>query len=233
MSRRARSAPKVNISASVRLGLESLCEGNETTITSMLSLGDDKAVIDGLIDCMGVSSISAEMLLANYFSAGMLGAYCKQRLGKSDKGGAATLAERIAREWAKPSFNPLLAPAGTNKRKETEEPAEDAAAKRASAMADLMAKRSAKAAKVAKTPASPPPAAANASAASDPPVHDGEREEAAGDEDDGGNDSTSLDKWSLPSCAGNGVPAGGLDKWALPPAAGNGPRVGASCVVPR
>ena len=54
---------------------------------------------------MGVSNLNAEMLLANYFSAGMLAKYAKA-LGKSDKGGAATLAERIAREWAKPSFAP-------------------------------------------------------------------------------------------------------------------------------
>ena len=54
---------------------------------------------------MGVSNLNAEMLLANYFSAGMLAKYAKA-LGKSDKGSAATLAERIAREWAKPSFAP-------------------------------------------------------------------------------------------------------------------------------
>ena len=54
---------------------------------------------------MGVSNLNAEMLLANYFSSGMLATYAKA-LGKSDKGGAATLAERIAREWAKPSFAP-------------------------------------------------------------------------------------------------------------------------------
>ena len=42
---------------------------------------------------MGVSNLNAEMLLANYFSAGMLAKYAKA-LGKSDKGSAATLAER-------------------------------------------------------------------------------------------------------------------------------------------
>lgn len=142
----------------MRIGLESICEGNEATIKSMLSLGDDKSVVEGLIDCMGVNSLSAEMLMANYFSQGMLGTYCSQRLGKSDKGGAATLAERIAREWAKPSFNPLPAAAGT-KRKEPEPPAEDAAVKRAAAMADLMAKRAAKVSSPAK------PAAASGSSA--------------------------------------------------------------------
>ena len=43
---------------------------------------------------MGVSNLNAEMLLANYFSAGMLAQYAKA-LGKSDKGSAATLAERM------------------------------------------------------------------------------------------------------------------------------------------
>ena len=56
-----------------------------------------------------------EMLLANYFSQQMLGAYAA-RLGKSDKNGTATLAERIAREWAKPSFAP---PATSQKRSDS------------------------------------------------------------------------------------------------------------------
>ena len=107
-SRRARSAPKATVSASVRLGLESIVEGNERSIRAMLSLDEQRDVVEGLVDCMGVNSLSAEMLMANYFSAGMLGAYCRERIGKSDKGGAATLAERIAREWA-PSDRPPVA----------------------------------------------------------------------------------------------------------------------------
>jgi hypothetical protein len=160
MSRR-RAAPKASVSASVRLGLESLIEGNEATIRSMLSLGGDKPTIDGVVDCMGVNSLSAEMLIANYFSVQMLGKYCRERIGKSDKGGAATLAERIAREWAKPSFAPLPMAAGS-KRKEPEEPQEDAAAKRAAAMAEMMAKRASKAA--ASSSDAPPAPAAGADA---------------------------------------------------------------------
>ena len=64
-SSRATSAPTVTGPPSVRLGLESIVDGNEKAIRAMLSLGSDKSVVDGLIDCMGVSSISAEMLLAN------------------------------------------------------------------------------------------------------------------------------------------------------------------------
>ena len=149
MSRRARSAPKANVSASVRLGLESLAEGNEPSIRAMLSLSADKALVDGLVDCMGVNSLSAEMLMANYFSVELLGSYCK-RLDKSEKGGAATLAERIAREWAKPSFKPPPAPSGGQKKRKVQEaPPEATAAKRSAAMADLMAKRAKQAAAAA------------------------------------------------------------------------------------
>eukprot|EP00322_Chrysochromulina_rotalis_P019052 CAMPEP_0115884516 /NCGR_PEP_ID=MMETSP0287-20121206/30161_1 /TAXON_ID=412157 /ORGANISM="Chrysochromulina rotalis, Strain UIO044" /LENGTH=385 /DNA_ID=CAMNT_0003340829 /DNA_START=1 /DNA_END=1155 /DNA_ORIENTATION=- len=94
---------------------------------------------------MGVNGISAEMLMASYFSQGMLAAYCTHRIGKSDKGGTATLAERIAREWAKPTFEPLPAPAGLKKR--SQEAAadgggeEEAAAKRKSALDEIKAKR--------------------------------------------------------------------------------------------
>ena len=98
---------------------------------------------------MGVNSLSAEMLMANYFSVDLLAGYCK-RLDKSEKGGAATLAERIAREWAKPSFKPPPAPAGGQKKRKVQEaPPEDAAAKRSAAMADLMAKRAKQAATAA------------------------------------------------------------------------------------
>ena len=51
-------------------------------------------LVEKLIDCMGVSNLNAEMLLANFFNASILGDYAR-KLGKSDKGGTATLAERI------------------------------------------------------------------------------------------------------------------------------------------
>ena len=35
-----------------------------------------------------------------------VGEYCRERLGKSDKGSAVTLASRIAREWDKHDFQP-------------------------------------------------------------------------------------------------------------------------------
>jgi len=150
MSRRQRSAPKVNVSSSVRLGLSSICEGNEAAVRGMLDAGPTDDLVEKLIDCMGVSNLNAEMLLANFFNAGILSAYAK-RIGKSDKGGTATLAERIAREWAKPSFAP---PAASSKRKANDELVEDVASKRATALEEIKAKRAKQQAKQAAATAS-------------------------------------------------------------------------------
>ena len=103
MSRRQRTVTAASVSPSVERGLASLAEGNEAALRSMLSVGEDADLTQKMRECMGVNKISAEQLLASYFDASLLAAYCR-RLGKSDKGGAATLAERVAREWAKPSF---------------------------------------------------------------------------------------------------------------------------------
>ena len=120
-------------------------EGNEQAIASMLSAKPGDDLTEKLIDCMGVNSLSAEMLIANYCSQSMLANYSRVRLSKSDKGGVATLAERIAREWAKPTFAPLAAP-GIKKRSATSEPeADDGAAKRQSALDEIKAKRAKKA----------------------------------------------------------------------------------------
>jgi hypothetical protein len=51
---------------------------------------------------MAMNQLSAEMLLARFFDATLLGTYCEKKLGKSAKGSAVILAARIAREWAKP-----------------------------------------------------------------------------------------------------------------------------------
>jgi len=153
MSRRARTATTAVVAPSVRLGLASFCDGNESTVRQMTEAGAGDDLVEKLLGVMGVSKISAEQLLANYFSAGVLGAYAR-RIGKSDKGGQATLAERIAREWAKPSFEP---PA-SRKRPAEAEPAEDPAAKRLAALEEIKAKRAAQAARAAQQAA--PPAAA-------------------------------------------------------------------------
>ena len=153
MSRRARTATTAVVAPSVRAGLASFCDGNESTVRQMTDAGAGDDLVEKLLGVMGVSKISAEQLLANYFSAGVLGAYAR-RIGQSDKGGQATLAERIAREWAKPSFEP---PA-SRKRPAEAEPAEDPAAKRLAALEEIKAKRAAQAARAAQQAA--PPAAA-------------------------------------------------------------------------
>ena len=142
-TRRARCAPKANVSASVRLGLTSLAEGNEDAIASMLSVAPTDDLVEKMIDCMGVNGLSAEMLIASYFGQGMLATYCVRRLNKSDKGSVPALAERIAREWAKPSFEPLSAHAGLKKRSAEAAPddEEDVAAKRVSALEEIKTKR--------------------------------------------------------------------------------------------
>ena len=105
MSTRRRAPKRKPVAASVRAGLEDLASGNVAAIASMLDkeLKDAAAVADALEEVMGVNSISAEQLLASYFEADMLSAYSSS-LGKSGKGSAATLAARVAGEWAKPSF---------------------------------------------------------------------------------------------------------------------------------
>lgn len=143
-TRRARCAPKANVSASVRLGLTSLAEGNEDAIASMLSVAPTDDLVEKMIDCMGVNGLSAEMLIASYFGQNMLASYCVRRLNKSDKGSVPALAERIAREWAKPSFEPLSAHVGNKKRSSAEaapDDEEDVAAKRVSALEEIKIKR--------------------------------------------------------------------------------------------
>lgn len=120
---------------------------------------------------MGVSNLNAEMLLANYFSAGMLAKYAKA-LGKSDKGGAATLAERIAREWAKPSFAPPASTTAAAQRTaeveaSADNDAEGSAKRRLTALEEIKAKRARQAAKqagAASSSAAAPPAATSSAA---------------------------------------------------------------------
>ena len=128
-SGRERKAGKASVAPSVLVGLQSLVEGeNEAVFSEMLSESAGDTLVDKWLSCMHVNGLSYEMLLVSYVDVGLLSEYCSTRLGKSGKGGASTLAARIAREWAKPAFRPLpVAPAGSSKRK----PAEDAEPKKA------------------------------------------------------------------------------------------------------
>ena len=90
-SRRNTAPTRASGPASVRAGVASLWEGNEHAVRQMLSLGTEHAdLTPKLLECMGVNSLSAEMLLARFFDAQLLAEYCTQRLGKSAKGAAAT-----------------------------------------------------------------------------------------------------------------------------------------------
>ena len=64
----------------------------------------EASIVDQLKQVMSVNHLNPEQMLARFFDAAVLGTYCSTRLGKSDKGSAATLAGRIAREWARPDF---------------------------------------------------------------------------------------------------------------------------------
>ncbi|KAL9190830.1 hypothetical protein ACHAXT_000536 [Thalassiosira profunda] len=127
MSRRSSRRPPKNdvpLPAGVKLGLASLVEGNESTVSSMLSVhppdgaspdATSKTLVAALADCMAVNNLSAEALLARFFDVSLLSVYCEDRLRVSGKGNEATLAARIARAWSKPGFEPLLLAKGVAK----------------------------------------------------------------------------------------------------------------------
>lgn len=106
-TRPRRSAPAAaSVPDNVRRGLASFVNGNEDVVRAMgvEEDGDGGDLVDALLDVMRVNALSHEMLLARFFDASALSSYCEGVLGKSGKGSAATLAERIAREWSKPGF---------------------------------------------------------------------------------------------------------------------------------
>ena len=103
---------------SVKRGLTSLITGNEAVVAGMLDMAPDSdlsALLGALIDVLAVNSLSAEGLLAQWFSAPVLSVYAES-IGKSPKGNEITLAARIASAWASPSFQPpasLLSASGS------------------------------------------------------------------------------------------------------------------------
>ena len=106
MTSRTRAiASKKSLPANVLCGIQSLVDGNERVISYMLGSKDNSGLVEELVDCMRVNNISAEMLLARFFDKSVLSEYSEKKLGKSGKGSVATLAARIAREWAKPTFS--------------------------------------------------------------------------------------------------------------------------------
>ena len=94
--RRAATQPAA-LPPNIERGLASICVGNEALIAQMLgheSTGRaDTTLTAKLAQCMAVNKLSHEMLLARFFDASVLSAYCEGR-GMSGKGSAATLAAR-------------------------------------------------------------------------------------------------------------------------------------------
>ena len=71
--------------------------GNEATGRAEVALTDKLAQV------MAVNKLSAEMMLARFFDAEVLREYLARR-SMPEKGSAATLAARIAKEWSRPDF---------------------------------------------------------------------------------------------------------------------------------
>mmetsp|Transcript_24842 Transcript_24842/g.57054 ORF Transcript_24842/g.57054 Transcript_24842/m.57054 type:complete len:356 (-) Transcript_24842:1122-2189(-) len=131
--RRTATKSHSSIPDSVRKGLESLIKGNESTVQKMLSARNDENLAEALEGVMRTNDLSAEMLLARFFDASVLSIYCEVVLGKSGKGGTATLAARIASEWIKPSFDPS---ASLQKKRKNEREDDQHAKKKASTKRD-------------------------------------------------------------------------------------------------
>lgn len=125
-----------SIQPSIRRGLESICIGNESYVTKILSLDkaaaaassnndessdNQKIITNALEGCMKMNNLSAEMLLARFFDDSVLSQYSIKVLNKSGKGSAATLAARIAKEWSKNDFHSTKNVVSDNKRKREEE----------------------------------------------------------------------------------------------------------------
>ena len=109
-TKRIAKAKRLSLPENIIRGLQSLVGENANLITAMLDVDNgssETVLVDKLVDCMNVNNLSAEMLLARFFDASVLGQYCTDCLGKSSKGSSSTLASRIAREWSRPNFTPI------------------------------------------------------------------------------------------------------------------------------
>lgn len=90
-----------NPNPAVAAGLLALVETHPSNVAKMLSAPDESAVqlVDRIAGVMAVNSLSAEAVLARFFSGDLMSAHLAGRLGKSGKGNPATLAARIVAQW--------------------------------------------------------------------------------------------------------------------------------------
>ncbi len=121
----------------------------------MLSAPDESAgqLVDRIAGVMAVNSLSAEAVLARFFSGDLMSAHLAGRLGKSGKGNPATLAARIVAQW-RPGA------ADAKKRKSRGEQAAEAA-RAATAAEDAAGAKRRKAEADKKEPTSAPSAPAS------------------------------------------------------------------------
>ena len=76
-------------------------ETHPSNVAKMLSAPNETAgeLVDRIAGVMAVNSLSAEAVLARFFSDSLMSAHLVDRLGKSGKGNPATLAARIVAQW--------------------------------------------------------------------------------------------------------------------------------------
>lgn len=107
MSRRSRRGPVDAFPAlpqGIQKGMQRLVGDHAATIASMLDISDDSEaslICEKCAQVMKQQQLSASSFLARFFQADMLSQHATDVLQKSGKGSAATLADRIAAEWAK------------------------------------------------------------------------------------------------------------------------------------
>ena len=77
---------------------------------------DPDALTDKLAGVMAVNSLSAESMLARFFTDDTMGAHLAAAYGKSGKGNPATLAARLVAQW-KPRVRDASGGGGAKKRK--------------------------------------------------------------------------------------------------------------------
>ena len=89
---------------------------------------DPDALTDKLAGVMAVNSLSAESMLARFFTDDTLGAHLAAAYGKSGKGNPATLAARLVAQWKPSRSGDASGARGAKKRKnEDDQSGEEAA----------------------------------------------------------------------------------------------------------
>ena len=81
---------------------------------------DPDALTDKLAGVMAVNSLSAESMLARFFTDDTMGAHLAAAYGKSGKGNPATLAARLVAQW-KPRTRDACAGGGGAKKRKNED----------------------------------------------------------------------------------------------------------------